>query len=97
VVVIAAACAAVVGLGVWLGRPYPLAAGAGAALILVLLVKWHAATTGYQCPGCGHEFMISTLADFLSPHILTTKYVKCPQCGRRAWMEALVRDKPASM
>lgn len=66
--------------------------GAGVARMLASLVRWHAATTGYRCPGCGHEFMISVWADFVSPHILTTKDVKCPRCGRREWMEALVRE-----
>ncbi len=90
---IAAACAATVGLAYWLGRPFPYVAIAGALAVLAVLVRWHAATAGYRCPGCSHEFIISAWADFLSPHMLTTKYVKCPACGRRAWMEALVRGK----
>ncbi len=88
-----AACAAVVGLGYWFGRPFPYVAIAGAIVILAVLVRWHAAITGYRCPDCSHEFTISAWADFLSPHMLTTKYVKCPSCGRRSWMEALVRVK----
>lgn len=87
--IVGTACGAIVAMAVWLGRPYPFAIGAGAAAILTLLVRWHAATTGYRCPGCGREFRISAWADMVSPHMLTTKYVKCPECGRRAWMEAL--------
>ena len=91
-VVIAAACTAVVGMGAWLGGIYPALVIAGAAAVLILLVRWHAANTGYRCADCGHEFAISAWADFLSPHMLTTKYVKCPHCGRRSWMAALVRE-----
>jgi DNA-directed RNA polymerase subunit RPC12/RpoP len=65
--------------------------GTGAVAVLAMLVRWHAAKTGYRCPGCGREFMISAWADLPSPHMLTTKYVKCPECGQRAWIEALMR------
>ncbi len=53
---------------------------------LVLLVRGHAARTRYRCPGCGHEFKITPLTDILSPHTLTTKYLRCPACGKRRWI-----------
>lgn len=91
VVFVAIACLAVVGMALWLGRTSPLLVLGGVVLILGLLVYWHSRTNGYRCPGCGAEFAISAWADFLSPQTLTSKYVKCPVCGRRAWMEGLVR------
>jgi DNA-directed RNA polymerase subunit RPC12/RpoP len=92
-VIVGAACTAIVGMGVWLGRTYPLLVGTGVVGVLAGLVRWHAATTGYRCPECGRGFIISAWADLLSPHMLTTKYVKCPGWGRRAWMEALIREQ----
>jgi len=89
---VAVACLAIVGLALWLGRTIPFAFPAGAVLILALLVYWHSRTTGYRCPICSAEFAISAWADFLSPHMLTTKYVKCPACGQREWMEARMRS-----
>lgn len=53
---------------------------------LVILVRGHAARTLYRCPDCGHEFKITPLTDILSPHTLTTKYLRCPSCGRRKWI-----------
>ncbi len=53
---------------------------------LVILVRGHAARTLYRCPACGHEFKITPLTDILSPHTLTTKYLRCPSCGRRKWI-----------
>jgi DNA-directed RNA polymerase subunit RPC12/RpoP len=90
-VYVVAACTAIVGLGYWLGRPFPALFAAVATGILAVLVRWHAASTGYRCPNCGEDFAISAWADFLTPHMLTTKYVKCPACAKRAWMEALIR------
>jgi DNA-directed RNA polymerase subunit RPC12/RpoP len=52
---------------------------------LYLIVRWHADTTAYRCANCGHEFEISPRRDFLSPHILNKKLLKCPGCGTRTW------------
>ncbi len=52
---------------------------------LVILVRGHAARTLYRCPNCGNEFKITPLTDILSPHTLTTKYLRCPSCGKRQW------------
>jgi DNA-directed RNA polymerase subunit RPC12/RpoP len=87
-----AACGAIVALGIWIGRIFPAVVAAGGVVILATLVRWHASATGFRCAACGHEFAISAWADFLSPHMLTTKYVKCRACGQREWMEALVRE-----
>lgn|SRR5512135_2512829 len=53
---------------------------------LVLLVRGHAARTLYQCPACRHRFKITPVTDFLSPHTLTTKLLRCPSCGKRQWI-----------
>jgi DNA-directed RNA polymerase subunit RPC12/RpoP len=56
-------------------------------LVLFLLVRWHARHYGYCCGHCGAEFEISTFTDFISPHILEAKYLRCPQCGKRSWAQ----------
>jgi DNA-directed RNA polymerase subunit RPC12/RpoP len=56
---------------------------------LYSLARWHAKSTVYRCPACGHHFTISVLADFVSPHVVDKKYLKCPCCGRRNWATVL--------
>ena len=56
-----------------------------------LLVRWHANSTAYRCPVCGHEFEISVLTDFISPHTTSKKFLKCPQCGKRKWATVLLK------
>ncbi|MDH7576450.1 MAG: hypothetical protein QHH75_01265 [Bacillota bacterium] len=56
---------------------------------LFLLVRWHARNTAYICPKCGHFFMISAMEDFLSPHMIDQKLLKCPKCGKRSWCQAV--------
>jgi len=55
---------------------------------LFLLARWHANKFAYRCSKCGHEFEISTLTDFVSPHGLSKsggwKYLKCPKCHERS-------------
>lgn len=61
------------------------------AVALFMLVRWHAATTAYRCAACGHEFTISTTTDLISPHMVATKYLKCPECNRRSWAQVLMK------
>ncbi len=58
---------------------------------LYLLVRWHAGNTGYRCPACGSFFTISTLTDFVSPHLLDGKWLRCPKCGERRRHEVWMR------
>jgi DNA-directed RNA polymerase subunit RPC12/RpoP len=89
---IAVAVLAVLGFALGIGREHSALSLAGIAAAIALLIRWHAATFGYRCPHCGRQFSISAWADLFSPNNVTTKYVKCPGCGRREWMEALVRE-----
>ncbi len=54
-------------------------------IILLLLVRWHARNFAYRCPECGQEFEISVFTDFISPHGVGKKYLKCPRCQKRSW------------
>jgi DNA-directed RNA polymerase subunit RPC12/RpoP len=60
---------------------------------LVVLIRWHADVTAYRCGACGHEFEITALVDFISPHMVSTKYLKCPSCGRRSWATVLMKEE----
>ena len=56
---------------------------------LFSLVRWHAKNTAYICPKCGHTFMISTTEDFLSPHMINKKLLRCSKCGESSWCKAI--------
>lgn len=63
----------------------------GAALFL--LVRWHADSTIYHCAACGHDFVISTWTDLMSPHKPEAKYLRCPECGVRDWAEVRMAEQ----
>ena len=39
----------------------------------------------YECPFCHGKHVPSRTAMLLSPHIFTTRYLKCPHCRKRGW------------
>jgi hypothetical protein len=56
---------------------------------LALLLEWHARSFAYLCPRCGKVFEISVLEDLLGPNGVNKKYLECPMCRRKAWVEIL--------
>jgi hypothetical protein len=55
----------------------------------LLLVIWHTRNFAYRCPVCGEVFEISAMENFLGPNGVNKKYLKCPKCGKRGWVEIL--------
>ena len=39
----------------------------------------------YECKKCHHRFIPKYWPTFMSPHMGTTRYLKCPECGKRSW------------
>ena len=77
------------------GRLVPIAAIGCVTGVLVVLVRWHAAKTGYCCANCGREFQLTAWQDFLTPNLVDSKYARCPHCGRWGSHQALVRASRA--
>jgi hypothetical protein len=53
--------------------------------LMIVMVRWHARTSGYHCSACGHEFAISAWIDFLSPQGFGRKLLRCPRCEIASW------------
>ncbi|MFZ5981606.1 MAG: hypothetical protein ACOYVF_13340 [Candidatus Zixiibacteriota bacterium] len=63
------------------------------ALILFFLVRWHARHTAYECPACGHRFIVTAWRDFISPHYPNKKRLRCPACQKKSWCPEIPRDR----
>ncbi len=47
----------------------------------------------YQCKECGHRYVPTYKAVNLAPHMSRTRYMRCPQCGKKSWQKkVLTRD-----
>lgn len=55
------------------------AAGIGVAM-------WGEMRVGYyECRECGTKFNPGAAQYMIAPHMLTTRLLKCPHCGKRSW------------
>jgi len=59
-----------------------------AALLVLVVIVWHARHTVYRCNACEHPFQVSGWIDFISPHLGGVKLLRCPKCGAVKWCEA---------
>lgn len=39
----------------------------------------------YECNKCHHKFVPKYFVAMISPHMSTTRFMKCPNCGKRSW------------
>lgn len=68
----------------------------GICFLLIFVIApfcWRIETkTGYyQCSECGHKYVPTYKASIWSPHMGTTKYMKCPECGKKSWQKKVLK------
>ena len=68
----------------------------GICFLLIFVIApfcWRIETkTGYyQCGKCGHKYIPSYKASIWSPHMGLTKYMKCPECGKKSWQKKVLK------
>ena len=44
----------------------------------------------YECKNCHHRFVPKYLSALNAPHLSTTRYLKCPKCGKRSWAKKVM-------
>ena len=44
----------------------------------------------YECKKCHHRHVPSYSQVLLAPHLSTTRYLKCPKCGKRYWSKKVM-------
>ena len=45
----------------------------------------------YECKECGHRYIPTYKAMSLAPHMGRTRYMSCPQCGKKSWQKKVLR------
>ncbi len=68
------------------------------SVILIFVAILFAAKTDYEtgvyeCRNCGHIFKPTFKAYILGAHTLTTRFLKCPECGKTTWCKRRSADK----
>jgi transcriptional regulator with XRE-family HTH domain/DNA-directed RNA polymerase subunit RPC12/RpoP len=44
----------------------------------------------YECKHCHHRYVPSCKATILAMHMGRTRYMKCPECGKRSWQKKVI-------
>ena len=44
----------------------------------------------YECKHCKHRYVPTYKSVNLAPHIGRTRYMKCPECGKKSWQKKMI-------
>ena len=64
--------------------------------ILVVLAAFYALKLEveagyYECKECHNKYIPSYMKALMAPHMSTTRYLKCPKCGKRTWSKKVMK------
>ena len=54
-------------------------------------VKLEISVGAYKCKNCGHEIVPTYKQALNAMHYGTTRYLKCPECGKRTWCKKVLK------
>ncbi len=54
-------------------------------------LKLEVSVGAYKCKKCGHEIVPSYREALNAMHMGTTRYLKCPKCGKRSWCKKVLK------
>lgn len=44
----------------------------------------------YECQHCKHRYVPSLKTMYLAPHMGRTRYMRCPNCGKKSWQKKVI-------
>ena len=84
------AVAAYVELPEWI-RILLIAAGLAIILAVGMIAVGIEQKAGYyECGECAHRYIPAYGRTFFAPHMGRTRYMKCPECGKRSWQKKVL-------
>ena len=54
-------------------------------------LKLEVSVGAYKCKNCGHEIVPTYTQALNAMHMGTTRYLKCPSCGKRTWCKKVLK------
>lgn len=54
-------------------------------------LKLEVSVGAYKCKNCGHEIVPTYSEALWAMHRGTTRYLKCPECGKRTWCKKVLK------
>ena len=59
-------------------------------LVCFYLLKLEVEAGYYECGDCHHKHIPTYMQALFAPHMSTTRYLKCPKCGKRTWSKKVM-------
>ena len=59
-------------------------------VVLFYALKLEVDAGYYECKACHHRHVPSYAKVLYAPHMSTTRYLKCPKCGKRTWSKKVM-------
>ena len=67
----------------------------GSTIVVVLAafyaLKLEVEAGYYECKECHNKYIPSYGEALMAPHMSTTRYLKCPKCGKRTWSKKVMK------
>ena len=62
-------------------------------IALPFLLKIEQIAGYYKCGKCGHKHVPKYSSVFWAMHMGWTRYMKCPECGKRSWQKKVLKNR----
>lgn len=56
-------------------------------------LKLEVSVGAYKCKNCGHEIVPAYKEVMMAMHMGTTRYLKCPKCGKHTWCKKILKNE----
>ena len=47
----------------------------------------------YVCKACGYKYVPAYKAVNMAPHMGRTRYMRCPECGKKSWQKKVISEE----
>ena len=75
--------------------PWQLVAVLGITIVFLIpcfcALKLEVSVGAYKCKNCGHDIVPTYWQALIAMHMGTTRYLKCPKCGKRSWCKKVLK------
>ena len=58
--------------------------------ICLVMLKIEQVAGYYECKKCNYKYVPTYLNVNMAPHIGRSRYMKCPECGKRSWQKKVI-------
>lgn len=60
-------------------------------IVCLVLLKIEQVAGYYECKHCHHKYVPTYLNINKAPHMGRTRYMKCPECGKKSWQKKVLK------